>query len=291
MSALMIAQPAATVTPPSSLGLAAGVTAAVWYPMHEGSGSSLAEKLGLGPDLVLAGAGGSEWGAWGRIAPNGSSQRAAASPEVSAYHQSVFRLDTISGQELLLGFDIATDGAMTTNECVLNWGTHNVGAGDKGGWSVHLNSGRQLNLVVWPEAAAAATTSTFSGSALPATTARVRVVIALRGDSATALSGTALRYIVGDGLQDDAPLVSAVAIGDGSTTFAPGADPSYGLLLFARRIGASGYDRYLGASAGSNATIQNLWAARLAAYTPGAAQAAMEDMIASPCEFPRSLRG
>ena len=48
----MTNQPAQVFRPPESVALASGVSAAVWYPLHEGTGTTVTDKLGSGPDLT-----------------------------------------------------------------------------------------------------------------------------------------------------------------------------------------------------------------------------------------------
>lgn len=288
-SAIMNVQAAIPVTPPNSRALAAIVSGAVWYPLHVGTGTTVADKLGNGPTLTLSAAAGTIWSAnWGVATPDGATQR-FDSPANDAYLKALCRLDNLTGQELLVGFELQTDGGMTANEQVGGWGNQNNGAGVTGGWSVGLASNTQMNLATHAgNGASGAIFSTFPNSSHTGISAKILSLISIRGISAGVVDLTRHSWIVGTGLQNTGTVSAVNLLASGGAV--PAGDAGSKLTLMARQIGVSSYDRYLGATAGSNGQLNNFWVARLASAQPGVAEQCLLDMVAALREFPISLK-
>lgn len=289
-SALMTVQAAIAVTPPTSRALASGVTQAVWYPLHEAAGAaSVTDKLGNGEALALTGTEGTLWTAnWGGATPDGATHRlsSAAAP---AYLQALGRLDTIDGQELLIGYEIAHDGDLAaTPETLMCWGRFANIATGKGGWRVVFNSAEQTE---WQthggEGASNQVSSAIPSSGNTGVTARVQVVLSVTGIGSSTVQVTRHSYRVGTGLQTVGSVnhVMLPALGG----MVPQPDTSGRFNIFARQAGAASWDQFMGATAGSNAKVNNVWLARLSAYNLNNAYAALQAMIAAPRSFPLSL--
>lgn len=279
----MTLQQAQPYTPPGGLALLSGVSAAMWYPLH---GSVLAAG-GLGvPDLTLTGTVGTIWTAnWGSATPDGATHYASAAVGNAAL-QEIFDLRDISGQQIIIGFELQTDGDLSGSEGVLWWGANSGGVGTTG-WGVQINSAEQVSCEFRGLGSSGATTQAVSSTAM-STADRYAVVVSLVGTSASQVTISVNRWLYGTGLQTQQQAAGVDILGTAGTE-APGINGSFALTLLARR-GASVYDRFLGATSGSNAKINNVWSARLPVPQAGLPEQCLLAMGAAPREFPRSLR-
>lgn len=286
---LMRIQQAQPYTPPESRGLAAAVGRAIWYPLHQGSGATVACGLGNGPTLSLNGSEGTIWSAnFGGATPDGTTHR-FVSPADEAYIRELCRLDNMLGQQILIGYELQTDGAMATNETALCWGRLDTAAGSAGGWAVNLASTTQAQLVTHGgNGASGAVFSAFPNSTHAGITDRYLAVISIISLEAGILDATRHSWRVGAGVQPPGT-VSGIDL-ESLGGAAPAGDSASRLTLLARQTGTSGWDRHLGATAGSNGKINNVWVARLPEVIAGLAEKCLLDLAAAPREFPISLR-
>lgn len=280
----MTNQPAQVFRPPESVALASSVSAAVWYPLHEGTGTTVADKLGSGPDLTLGGTAGG-WGTWGAFTPNGSDMR-FSSGALNAHLNSIFGWRDLTGQMILIGYDFQSDGAGGTES--LFWWGRNTSSGE-GAYGMEFSSTMQHTLQVRGSTGATAVAAALASTAM-AHSDRVAGVIEIHGVSAGEVQCYVRQWRYGTGLQPGGVATGINPLGTGVA--APGNDTVHGLTLFARPGNTSTtFDRYMGATAGSNAKLNNFWAARLTSIDTSAGQAALLAMVDSPREFPISLRG
>jgi hypothetical protein len=289
MSGAMIVQAAAAVRPPTSLGLAAAVARAAWYPLHDAAGTATVEcALGLGESLTRNGTEGTFWTAtWGAATPTSGSSHRLSSAANPAYLGALLRLDTLAADEILIGYELQHDGDQTASEAVFSVGRAQALAGSGGGYSVSLSSVEQTEVQTHGGADASAPINTaLSGSASTGVTARTLTVLSITLISAGNIRVRRYSYRVGTGYNGaNSADINVLASGGAM----PAMEASSLVTLMARQTSPSAFDRYL-ASAGSNASLNNFWAARLTAADGAAAEAALAAMVAAPREFPLSLR-
>lgn len=285
---LMKYQPIQPYTPPESLGLSPQIQRAVWYPLHDDTGSAHACRLGLGPDLTLSGTVGAFWSATrGAVTPDGSTHRLGG-PAGDPYLNPLFDLATLQGQELLIAWSFEHDGDATATEA--HWCFGRQVAVGQGGYSLRMSSAEQL--IFYSQAGAGASgsvTAAFTGSAATGSTARNICVLSLTKPSANALQLVLHRHLVGTGTQ--APSVATIAntqVNGGSG--GPAAEAVSRLTLCASESGTNTYNQFLGAAAGSNAKMRNFCAVRCSSVQDGLAERGLADLVLAPQEFPRSWR-
>lgn len=282
---LMLVQPAQAIVLPESQGLLSGVSAAMWYPLH----GDAEEKSGYGaPDLTVNGAEGALWSAaWGAATPDGAAHYLTAAVG-NAVLAELFNLEDIEGEEILLGWIQTWDGALAAAETLLCWGGDVGTAGTKGCWQIGAGTTEQINILTRGAEGTNFVTTTVQNSAM-GDSGVYACVLSVRGASASTLDVSLLRWKFGEGEQS-AGAATGINLLANSAVGNPGVDASYALTLFARKTTSTTYDRFLGATAGSNAVVGNLWALRTPTPIGGLAEACFADMVANPREFPRSAR-
>lgn len=291
MSGAMAVQTAVGITPSANRPLLSSVLRAVWYPLHQAAGTSVQCSLGNGPALTLNGTEGSLWSAsWGAATPDGVAHR-LVSPGDDVYLTALCRLDNIEGQELLIGFEIEHDGAMTAGETILSWGNQAIAAGRVGGWRIGMLASTQQEFIsAAGEGASGIVGSGFLASASSGITARTLTAISIKGVGPKTVMASRHSWRMGTGLQSvgaTSPSTLNLVANGGQGIFAGNGSA---LALFAR-LNVSTWESYLGAAAGSNAKLNNVWLARMAAVQTGLVERCLLDMAAAPREFPLSLRG
>lgn len=281
---LMNYQQVQPFAPPESRALRAGVTAAMHYPMHSGADARSIEGL---PALTVNGTVGTLWSAnWASATPDGATHYLTAAVG-NAILEELFDLTDLTGQELLFGFDWQSDGALATNEAVYSWGSNQVGAG-LGGYHLYLASSSQIGMAFRGIASSGGESGALLAGTAMATANRYSVVVSLVGTAAGEATLAAYRYLHGTGPQDGSQQSGVNILGTGGAS-APGVNSTYALTLFARRD-TSAYNRFVGATAGSNAKVGNVWAARCSSVIAGLADQCLADMVSARGELPQSLR-
>jgi len=282
---LMTYQTAQPYTPPLQAPLLAGVTAVAHYPLH-GSANEFSDSAA--PNLTVTGTVGTLWSAnWAAATPDGATHYLSAAVG-NAVLQELFDLTDLTGQELLFGFDWQSDGALTANEAIFSWGSNQVAAG-LGGYHAYVSSVSQVGMSFRGIGSSGGETSYALAGTGMATADRYSVVLSLVGTAAGEATLSVSRWRHGTGLLDGAQQTGLSTLGTGGTS-PPGVNTDYALTLLARRS-TSAYDRFCGATAGSNAKVGNVWAARLSAPVTGLAELCLLDMATARGELPRSLRG
>lgn len=283
MTAIVNVQPAAAVSPPTGRALASGVSAAMHYPLH----GAVSEASGYGaPVLTLNGTVGTLWSAnWGAATPDGATHYATAAVG-NAVLNEIFDLTDLNGQQVLIGFEIQTDGDVTAAEVAVGWGSNSGGIG-LGGWNVGINSAEQVS-VNFRGIGSSGESANAIGSTVMATADRYAVVVSLTGTATTDCTVEVARWQFGTGLLTTIQQTALSTLGTAGTS-APGVNSTYALTLMARR-GASAYERFLGATAGSNAKLNNVWAARVLTPSASLAEQCVIAMGAAPRDFPITLR-
>jgi hypothetical protein len=283
MTAIVNVQPAAAVSPPTGRALLPIVSAAIHYPLH----GSVAEASAYGgPALTLNGTVGTLWSAnWGAATPDGATHYATAATG-NAVLNEIFDLTDLNGQQVLVGFELQTDGDLSGSEVVVGWGSNSGGIG-VGGWNIGLNSAEQVSVGFRGIGSSGESTNAIGSTAM-ATTDRYAVVVSLTGTSVSECTIEVARWQFGTGLLTTIQQTAISTYGTAGTS-APGVNSTYALTLMARR-GASAYERFLGATAGSNAKLNNVWAARVLTPSVSLAEQCVTAMGAAPRDFPLTLR-
>ena len=271
----------------SSLTPARGVAVAAsnksfWYPLHEGTGTSLADALGSGPTMTLGGTTPANgWTYPGEYAANGT-DNIATSPS-SAHIDSVLSLaQLVSGGMLLCGYELIVPNASSaTNQFIFWFGRDSATAG-YGGWGLTYNSSDQLAFYMrGVEAAAVISTATGVGIG-DAHTVAIKVLITIWHESGylrfeSRQTGTFAPGVIGTKQVDLTGLTLPSSASDG-------------LILLARRTSAASFANFMG-SGSSGARVGNVFAQYRPTYSSTISAAAFADMQAASREFPRSLRG
>ena len=98
------AQTYSSITPSRCIAVA-DENPAIWYPMHDGTGTTLAEALGLGPSMTLAGTTPANgWSNAGAYTPNGTDNVATCA--ANAHVDSVMSLANIAAGEAAAAIDL-----------------------------------------------------------------------------------------------------------------------------------------------------------------------------------------
>ena len=286
---LMPVMSVAPFTPPELRALAAHVAAAVWYPIHEGTGTTVAEKLGVGPNLTLAGTPGTEWSAvWGALKPNGTDHVLTA-PD-SAVLSRIFDLSTLYSlqEQLVLAFELQHDGDLTAVECLMTWGRNSGAVGTKGMYTINMNAVEQISYEMRGAEATSSDTAPFPNSAGTGVSTRKVVVITITPTLvATAVNMTHYHQLIGSGSPLSEGTVSDVSMIGNAAIAPPSYQSPYSLTLLARR-GASTFDRFAGAS--SNVSLSNFQAARIRSLSASHGPATLSSVAAAPREMALNWR-
>lgn len=285
MSALMPVQSTIVVTPPANLSLLSGISAAFHYPLH----GDAVEGTGYGaPDLTVNGAVGTLWTAnFAEATPDGAAHY-LTSAVGNAVLNEVFDMTDLHGQHIILGWEQQWDGNIATAEAMICWGRDVGTAGTKGCWQIGTGTTEQINFIHRGAEGTNFTTTAVQNSAM-ADTDRYACVLTIIGATASTVDLHLIRYKYGTGVQSPGAntginLLANAAIAN------PGVNSDYALTLFARKTTGATYDRFMGATAGSNALISNVWGLRVPTPIIGLAENCLDDMVASPGQFPISAR-
>jgi hypothetical protein len=277
-------------TPISSRPLRSEVSHAVWYPCHEGSGSELQCKLGNGPTLTSGAAITTEWGTWGALTPIGASPGHWRSPTANTYLQQLCSFANMNGQELLVGYGVEHDGAMTASETLFSWGRQDSAAASNGGWRLLLAAVRQHQWQTFTgNGQSGGVLSGLPNSATTSTSKRL-CVMQIQFTSNTVCNVNFRQFEPGVGLGTAGSVVGHNLSGGGGANSVPTFDASSRFVVAARQAGSVSYDQYGGAAAGSNLKLSNIWVAKITTPVAGLAESCLDDMAAAPQDFPKTLR-
>ena len=269
------------ITPPSSIAVA-DENPAIWYPYHEGTGTTLSDALGAGPDMTLAGTTpGNGWTNAGLYTPNGTDNVATCA--ANSHVDSVMSLANIAaGGMLVIGCEVQLASASATQQYIHFWGRDSSTAG-YGGWGMSVSTADAFNVLVRGNGAGSSNNTALGVQIGDTHTEPVKVLVVawfegnyLRLEMRQ--SGTAAPGSIGTNQLDLTGLSLQTAASDG-------------LTLMARRT-SSGTPSTMPLGGGSSgARINNWFVQRRAQYSSLIADDAYAAMVAAPREFPLPLRG
>jgi hypothetical protein len=265
----------------SSLTPARGVAVsasnpAIWYPMHEGTGTTLADALGSGPTLTVGGTSPAAtiWANAGCLTPNGTDHAATAAQQ--AHADTVCNLNSlVSGGMLILGMEIQYAGANSASNYIFGHGRDAATAG-YGGWWFGVNGSDQPQFLFRGNGAASNVSGAMGLNVGDTHSGMVRMLLALWIENRVSLRAELRTGTTGD------TVGTAQYDLTGQTIPSAALD---GLTVGGKRISGATLNSY------SAARLDNLFVQKRAAYSSTIAAAAWADMAAAPREFPRSLRG
>lgn len=271
----------ASLTPSRGVAVATA-NKSFWYPLHEGTGTSLADALGSGPTMTLGGTTPANgWTNPGEYAPNGTDNIATSAS--SAHMNSVLGLAQLaSGGMLLCGYELIVPNASSAGNQFIFWYGRDSATAGFGGWGLTYNSSDQVAFYM-RGVEAGAVNSIGLGVVIGDThSVPVKVLVTIWYESGylrfeVRQSGTSSPGTIGTQQIDVSGLTLPASASDGTT-------------LMARRTGAATYANFMGASA-SGARLNNVFAQYRPTYSSTISALAYADMVASSREFPRSLRG
>lgn len=260
------------VKPLSSL---APVSPYVFYLMHEGSGVTLEDSAGQGPDLTVQGTdpASSIWANAEWLTLGGDHFALSGADDVI---DAIFRLSDIGDGALFISYDFYFDGDVTGGECAFTWGSQGGSYPDDQGYGMNMTSAEGIQFL----SRGSNTTNTYNvpGSDLGSLgSTRITCTWEILGD------GTVNFYVNGALLGG----VSAAEF-DGIQYSNLDGSPS-GLTLFARSNSA-GQDRFL-SGAGGNARMARFFACKIPTWQAGDGLAVNRQMYYGKGELPRVLAG
>ena len=244
------------------------------------------DLLGNGPDLQLQVTGGglsavgTTWSA-NRGYATYSGSNAFVSPANNAYLASLFRLDTLTGQQLIMCYNHLYSGALASIEVAFMWGRTN-GAG--GGWYHGRNGSEQANYSHRPPGASGEAQTAFGGSAQQTTNQYVNVFSLTGLDANTALAEFLSYNLTTLVTTNTSFLLDLRADGTGPVSTA--ADATF--KIGTREQGVNAFDRFN--SVGGAAKQSFVSASRLSTPDSGLPIQCLMDMVTDPWSFPKSLR-
>lgn len=270
-----------SITPSRGIAVAAE-NPAIWYPYHDGTGTTLAEALGFGPDLTLAGTTPTNgWTNAGFYTPNGTDNVATSAAD--SYIDSVMNMaDIQSGGMILCGVEVQLVNASATSQYIHFWGRDSTSAG-YGGWGMSIASTDAFNVLVRGDTAAGATSTAIGVQIGDTHTVPIKVLVSMWFEGPylrleMRQSGTVDPGNIGTNQLD----LSGLTMQDAALE---------GLTLMARRTSAALPSSFPLGGGSSGARINNWFCQKRAQYSSLIADDAYADMLAAGREFPRSLRG
>lgn len=262
---------------------ASAVSPCIFYKLHEGSGTAFVDALGNGPDFTLTGTGTPLTNA-GWVTPNGTDDMLAVAAANMGILTDIFRMDDAYGQ-LIIGFDLWTDGSSTGYETIFQAGVATTTVGHIG---VGLSSAGSA-LAISTRGVGASTNSddafAFTFGGLGVTDKRMQCVVEIVRATANTIDANC--YING------AIVGSKTGISwlDNSGT-GPYAGPRGTPLFGATMMGLQGFSsvaRRLN-SLGSNSRISRFLAHKSTTRDATLALTVAQQMYFEPGDFPRALR-
>jgi hypothetical protein len=264
-----------SVLPRSAVALAAA-NPAIWYPLHEATGTTLACALGNGPTLTVGGTSPAAtiWANPGCLTPNGTDHRATAAQQ--AYADDVLNLASlVAGGMLMVGLELQFAGANAATTYAL-WHGRDASTAGYGGWGFGVNGSDQPTLLFRGQGAGSNVSGAMGLSIGDTHAAPVQMLLALwiedavylRSELRTSATGTS----VGAAQYDLTGLTIPSAALDG-------------LTLAAKRISGASFNSYMAGR------LNNVWAQKRTVFDATVAEAAWADMQARRREFPGVLRG
>lgn len=270
----------ASITPSRGIAVASE-NPAIWYPMHEGAGTTLAEALGLGPSMTLAGTTPANgWANAGAYTPNGTDNYASCA--ANAHLDSVMGLANIATSGMILfGFELQFTSASATQQYINFWGRDSASAGF-GGWGIYVASNDSMNILVRGVQAGASDSRPMGVQLGDTHAAPIKVLVAMWFESGylrleCRQTGTVNPGVIGSDQMDCTAITLPATASDGG-------------VLMMRRNGVTPTQMPLGGGT-SGARLNNVFCQRRAQFSSSIADDAFADMQAASREFPRSLRG
>lgn len=250
---------------------------AVWYPCHEGSGTSLADALGTGPALTLVGTTPANgWANAGGYTPNGTDNVATCA--ANSVLDNIYSLANIaSAGMILVGFEVMLANASATQQYIHFWGRDSSTAG-YGGWGMSISTTEAVNVLVRGNGSGSAVNTALGVQIGDTHSAPVKVLVSMWMEGAYLRMEMRQSGSVGSNQLDLSGLTMQTAASDG-------------LSFMVRRTSASTPSTTPLGGGSSGARINNYFIQRRAQYSSTIADDAYDDMVARSREFPRSLRG
>lgn len=273
---------APALTPRSSM--VTPISPAVFYRLHEGTGSACTDALGNGPSMTLAGSGvGTPWANAGWLTPNGTDHYVQAGS--NPFLRSIFRLDQSYGH-IIQAFDFYYDGDATGLEALSF-----IGKSDNttGGWGVEINASEQVVITMRGIGASNHVDNVFSGFSL-ASLASTRVQLAVELIRLTATTASANLYANGAAVSS---IASIDLMANGATAVFGSVEvllDTQAYTLMAQPNGTNARARLMNAAA-SNGRLARWWASRHATYDSTLGLALAQDLHKYQGELPICMDG
>lgn len=259
------------VTP---IGVTTPAHSTVWYPCHEGTGTTLEDIFGNGPDLTVSGTTADIWDNAGAISPNATDVKAIGA---NAYINTMCNLATLqsAGGVIRVGFNITVPAAAAAARGIIQWGRSSAAIG---GWGIEINGSDQPIFALRNDAAGSVESSAFGRSISDTYSTIKNVLMEIFFQDANTINGYI--YVTGTTV---ASMTTPIDV-TGDTLPVASTD---GFTFMARRTAAATWDRFAGVG---TEQINNLFIQRRTTYDPTLGAAAFADMEANHREFPASLR-
>lgn len=261
--------------------LIATVSPCVWYSMHEQTGAVVADKLGRGAAMALAGSGtGTPWANTGWLTPDGTNHYVSLATD--AYLKALLRLDD-SWQQMIFAIAFQHDGACTNSEALFSAGSLSVIG--VGGYNLNINSAMQLGLEMRGVNSSASVTTTYDAAAITAfSNVRIGIVLEFLNNG----DGTIDTNLYYNGALKRTK--TSISLVPNAATAPFGATEGAGYVLGARGTAPATYDWHIN-RAGSNGRIYDFMAMKRASKDLTLALKVAQDFHNYPLEFPFALVG
>lgn len=262
---------------------ASPVSPAVFYKLHEGTGTAFADALGNGPALTLAGSG-TPLATAGWITPNGTDDLLQVASADMGVLTDIFRLDD-DYHHIITAIDMTYDGAVTGQESLWFAG---VSANNVGGWGLTIRNSTSLSFTRRALGASNHSDEIFTEHDISDyADSRMCVVLEVIKKSASLVDlNLFINGIIRQSLTDSDLLVLS-----GTAPYAgPNASNAQGFTIGATPNGSTSKTRLLN-SAGSNAKAARFLAIKPNNYDTTLALRVAQEMYKFQGEAPRCLNG
>lgn len=261
------------VTPSANVAVAHPT---VWYTLHEGTGTTLADAMGYGPNISVSGTTTGIWTNPGHFTGDGATVYASSGSSTPI--DNIFKLSDLDGKHIICGFEILRANSAASTEYAFMWGRDAVTAG-YGAWAINFNGTDQPGFLFRGNGASSSTVPTFGLSIGDTHTASVQMMVEIF------INNGYLEAILYQSTSETAGTVQINL----STYTLPSAAPD-GLTLFGRRTSGATVQQWLG-SGSSGSRMNCFFAQKRSAYDPTIGVLAWNAFKAARREFPSPLRG
>lgn len=257
---------------------------AVFYKLHEASGTVIEDALGYGPDLAVFGTG-TVFGTQGWATPNGTDHYATVSSANFGNLANLLKLSDTFGQ-ILVGFDITVTDATPAAIEYLFYAGHNDSA--TGGWGLYVSTTGQIAMGYRGTLATAKTDDAFSNFVLSdiGTSTRITILVDFKKVS----SGMLDANVYANGIFKTANPNIDLTLNGGTPYSGPISASNQAFTMLARADSSTTRSAYANIGV-SGMQFGRLFIAKFSDWSSTRALETAQELYAYQGEFPRNLNG